>query len=278
MLAGSRAQGIVGDALAVADNRALGLRAVLLLDDPAYLDAARYHQRVIDGMGARVGFRSKGAAESLPALDGALASSGEASLRGRTLGYRVITRRVDEGLAFQLLVFGRPEALNARVAVIEQLLAGIEVDSTMRAFERTTDSYRDRRLGYEMSLPAEWRQEDRTPVELASLGSFVRWDHGGRWIGMLALSLPGDGADGSYWVTTLEQLIADDIQGIARGDVTAGDDSLAGRPARHLAWQARWQHVDALVMRRGSFGYALVAVDYDGTTFEEARKGFALLP
>ncbi|HZO13922.1 MAG TPA: hypothetical protein VFB62_11710 [Polyangiaceae bacterium] len=269
--AGEAAQARNRDALAVVENRVLGIDALLIHDPKADAAAEKYHDSVVSGMSARSHFKEARRDKTTLAEAAALVSEGEAVVRGRPVALRAITS-VRDGGAVQILVWARPENMKAQAEAIGRLLSGIAHDSGLRAVERTTTSYRDRRLGYELALSSEWRFDDRTPAALAPAGSFVRWDHHGRWLGVLALA---GGEQDDFVFDLLEKLLRDDLGALARGDEHNEATTLAGWPARHLSWSALLQHVDAFVLHRDGVSYALVAVDSDGEGSQRLREGFA---
>jgi hypothetical protein len=270
---GEAAMKINRDALAVVQNRNLGIEALLIAEDAVGLDAAEYHQRTLKGMTARVRFHEAHRDKGQLASAAAIVSDGVASLRGLSLACRLLTRVRTGDPALQVLVWGRSENMQAHAEQVGRLLAGIELDTALRAQERTTDAFRDWRLGYEVKLPSVWKQEDRTPASLAPSGSYVRWEREGRWVGLMAFA--GEPLESKFAAGVLEQLLREDLGAFARGDEEREPATVAGWPAQRISWHALFERVDALVFERDGIAYALVSVDSSGEALSRARDSFA---
>jgi hypothetical protein len=277
--AGRDVKRINHDAALYMDNPELGLFALVIIDERGELKAASYHKRVVDSMGARVGFASfDDAKEKVSKLgdEKALLNEGTATVRGTQYQYRVVTSLRDDS-AVQLLVWGRPGDFRASRAQVKAVQQGLRFDVGIKAIERTTAVYRNHRLGFEVNLPPVWRFEDLTRPELTPVGRFVRWETRGRWIGVLAVHLPDHGFEQGWLVDYLEQLLRDEYANIARGPREESEGSLAGASARHLSWSAPLQRVDAMLTVRGRVAYVVLAVDNGDEAFELATRNFGFV-
>jgi hypothetical protein len=180
--------------------------------------------------------------------------------------------------ALQLLAWGRPANVAAHHEAVEALAGALTVNEALRAVERTTDAYIDRRLGFEMRLASSWTVADRTPPELAPIGTFTRWEDRGRWIGVLAVALDDERRDDEVIMSMVEQSLRDEIAGLSRATPSEMGATLAGMPARRVAWHATMHHIDALLLPTAGVGYALIVLDGGSAGVDEAARHFALLP
>ena len=264
-------------ALLEIEQLTLGLHALLWAEPAGSGDAASYHERAAELHGEQLG-RGLRHAESTR-IEGAEArvSEREAVEAGRPVRYRLVTT-VHEGTGLQLLIWGPSATMAAHAEEVGAIVDGLHLRPTLSAVEPRAEVYRDHRLGFELTPPSTWTFADVTPPELAPLGSFVRWEHDGRWVGVMAACLP-DGLQGTDWFGgLLEQLLREALGPMARGAATRNPIRLAGRDASHLVWQSALQRVDAAVAGQDNTVIALVTVDRSEESFEKAAPGLVLLP
>lgn len=276
LAAGGRARSVNKEAALYLENRVLGLFGMLVVERAGRMDGQSYHRRVRDALSARVDLKAGPAAKaSVGGLPGH-ASDGDALLRKTPLAYRIHTA-VREDLALQLLAWGRAENVRTHAEDVARVARALTIEETLHAVERTTDVYRDRRLGFEVRLPSAWTFADRTPVELAPVGTLVRWEDRGRWVGVIAVAAADDRQEPAFVLALLEQLLRDEYRELARGSPETAMVTLAGRPARRVSWVATLQRLDAVLLYADGVAYALTVLDGDQRSLEQASNAFALL-
>jgi hypothetical protein len=270
-------RGLGKNALLEVEQRALGLHALLWAEPVGSGDASAYHQRAAELHGGRLDLGLRHVASTT--IEGAEARVSEidASEAGRPARYRLVTT-VRDGTGLQLLIWGPTAVMTAHAEEVGAIVDGLHVRPTLTTVEPRAEVYRDHRLGFELSPPSTWTFADVTPPELAPLGSFVRWEHDGRWVGVVAACLPDGLQDTDWFVGLLEQLLREALGPMARGAATRNQIRLAGRDANHLLWQAALQRVDAAVAGQDNTVIALVTVDRSEESFEKAAPGLVLLP
>jgi hypothetical protein len=189
-----------------------------------------------------------------------------------------LTTVVDGDVATWRLLTGPATDPTGRDAVSAESQAVLFRSPRLVAVETRVDAYLDHRLGYGLVPPSGWVLGDRTPAALGSRGRFVRWDQGGRWLGVVAIGGFGtEPAAGRAAARLLEVALRNALAPLARGSRAELATELGAEPAHHLSWHAPLLRIDLLTTAANGAAYALVGVDRDGQMFEGARATFRFL-
>lgn len=276
-LVGAEAKAAHPQARLLLQHRERGLTALLTAHPKPEGEGKALHEQLVSGARETVAFEP-GVAQASELGDAeALVTEGRASVQGEATRYRLAsTVHGEHGLA--LWIWGPPDAMKNEAELVKRLGASVALEVALPAVEATTSAYSDHRLGFTLTTPSGWAREDLTPATLRETGSLVRWNDGGRWIAVLAVALPGAGSRHPWMVAFLEQLLRDQLGPVARATGERGEDELGGQAATRVSWHAPLQRVDALLIARDGIAYALLTVDHDATSYDIAKRAFALLP
>jgi hypothetical protein len=254
-----------------AEDRRLGLSALFLVDSPGSMHAAHFHDRALRSLSGRAEGTSD--APKATRLAGGAALSN--LIAGAGMSYQLVTALRDER-ALTWVVWGKSAVVSAQAAEIERLQAAFEAMNA-ESITRTTDGYRDERLGFLMRAPAGWDFRDLTTPALRQRGTLVRWERDGRWFALLALDL-GSHEQGAWRLRYLEQLTRERFGELARGAPAVATVAFGDGLARHLKWTATLERRDAMLLTRARRGFVLMAADRSDETFALAQKALELLP
>jgi len=269
--------GLSKGALLAVEHRGLGLHALLWAEAVSSGDQEAYHQHAMELRGTQLNqtFRRAGGLT----IDGgeARVSEADATDGGGARRYRLVTSlRVSTGL--QLLIWGPAATMTKHADTVTAIGDALQLRPALTPIESKADVYRDHRLGFELIPPSTWTFLDLTPPELTTVGTFLRWEREGRWVAVVAVCLPEGLPSTEWFVGFLEQLLRDAVGPIARGAPDRSETRLAGRPARHVVWQAPLQRIDAAVASSDNTVIALVTLDRSEESFQKLAPGLVLLP
>lgn len=253
------------DAQLSAQELRTGLFAQLIIEPAAEWDEASFHRAIVDNLVAS-GFRT--AREGTARMAGAAArfTEGDLSVDAMSLRYRVTTAIVGD-VAVQAATWSVPAAWPGDEAV-DAVAAGVEAAPEPEIDDGRT--YRDRRLGFAMSLPSGWARTDMTPPELRALGTVQQWRSGFDVVLVVAV-FALDQADDDWMLDLLEQKMHDVGAEMQSGPSKTSTGELADRPARVIRWGDRatvsWIHRDdtyyAVIAAASSDGGKLAGIAAD---------------
>jgi hypothetical protein len=279
-MAGGEAAAVNEDATLYLEEPALGLCALLIVDEGADWTEDGYHETVVwntlasedPGTDATEPRRLR-----LGALT-ALVSEGDLAIEGVTLRYRIATALRGETGA-QFLVWGAPEVLARESAAADAAIEGLRLGD-LRASWQDGLRFHDLRLGYAVTLPAGWIQSDRTPEPIAPLGSFLMWESRGNFVGVLAICSIQEGQDERWMLDFIEQVIRDPLAAkLTSVEPSEMEGTLAGLTSRRLVWKKAGESLEVDLLVRGRTIYAFLLGGKGSGRFaaERARSGFTLL-
>lgn len=278
---GDTARQLGSDVRLVLEHATLGIRAALAAESAPSDTAASFHERAVRRWlalpaGAHAPPLPKATSERLAEHD-VLSSERESLIEGSSIRSRVSTL-LEDGRALTIVVSAPSSVWAPHADTVAAPAAGLQLRPSVVPLENKGEEYRDHRLGFGVRVPSGWAHSDVTPPELAATGSFVRWEQDGRWLGVLAVCLPGAAGATSTIDSTVGELLRGAVSPFARGAPVSTEQPIAGVTARRLAWGALGQRLEVAVLRRRGTVVALLGVDHTEEPFRQLAESLVLLP
>ena len=279
---GQDARAVNPDARLFLEEPVLGLAAVVIAEPFLGLTAEMYHSLIVSAI-------VPGGSPDEPIIRNVAGSDFRASwldvdLSGLELRY-LVASAVSNELSLQFLVWGLPGNAAVNETTMWEALDGFAVvGPSLTPTTTTPTGFVDRRLGFEVGVPAGWRAQDLTPLELQPMATLLMVSPNDS-AGFLVLSMcaTSEGQDAAIF----EQLVEGELlrHFTEEMNVSMGipvESTLDGYPSRLTtgSTETGFGQVALHIVQRGNTFYALLIFDefgMAGLTVEEMATLFSFL-
>jgi hypothetical protein len=228
----------------------------LVITETTDMSSQKYHHVVVDKM---EGKKSRARGVTVAGVV-ALQTTIDKVSSGSPMRIRMTTLTSGDK-ALQLMFWGTKDDMIAHADAVDAALGSFRRDDTAEVTRRGT-TYRDNRFGFSIKAPdADWEIQDESAKGAAS-ETIVSWVNGFRRIGVIAAD--SSGVDETWFLDYVEHLLHDRGGPMFADPPRRSEVNFAGQKARRLSWPG----LDAYVLLRGHFLYALVTTEQNPDAFE----------